>query len=254
MKHSGVFIVVCLLLFRWYQRLWLESLEHRNTSFKSITIPSATTLQILVIRLFVKQIVEAKTKGNIKAPHYWPFAREIYRSRTFSPIPSEKARNAERNPMTRWRHEMETFSGLLAFRAGNSLVVGKFPSQRPVTRSFDIFFDLHLNKRLSKQPGRCWFETPSVTPMPWRYLLSKSHAMNIMLHWVFAKMHLYSIPIHTILCILGVHEYVYNTRLCVYLKVNYWLSGLYFHCISCGYSALTIYVHWPSDFYFNQLF
>ena len=31
----------------------------------------------------------------------------------------------------------------------------------PVTRSFDVFFDLHLNKRLSKQPWGCWFGTPS---------------------------------------------------------------------------------------------
>ena len=29
---------------------------------------------------------------------------------------------------------------------------GDFPTQRPVTRSFDVFFDLRLNKRLSKQP------------------------------------------------------------------------------------------------------
>ena len=28
---------------------------------------------------------------------------------------------------------------------------GEFPSQRPVTRSFGVFFDLRLNKRLSKQ-------------------------------------------------------------------------------------------------------
>ena len=28
---------------------------------------------------------------------------------------------------------------------------GEFPTQRPVTRSFDVFFDLRLNKRLSKQ-------------------------------------------------------------------------------------------------------
>ena len=35
--------------------------------------------------------------------------------------------------------------------AGNSPVTGGFPSQRPVTRSFDVFFDLRLNKRLSKQ-------------------------------------------------------------------------------------------------------
>ena len=40
---------------------------------------------------------------------------------------------------------------LLALCAGNSLVIGEFPAQRPVTRSFDVFFDLCLNKRLSKQ-------------------------------------------------------------------------------------------------------
>ena len=50
---------------------------------------------------------------------------------------------------------METFYALLAPFAGNSPVTGDFPSQRPVTRSFDVFFYLHLNKRLSKQ-----IETP----------------------------------------------------------------------------------------------
>ena len=43
-----------------------------------------------------------------------------------------------------WRHQMETFSALLALCAGNSPVTGEFPSQRPVTRSFDVFFDLCL--------------------------------------------------------------------------------------------------------------
>ena len=38
---------------------------------------------------------------------------------------------------------------------------GEFPTQRPVTRSFDVFFDLRLNKQLSKQPWGWWFETPS---------------------------------------------------------------------------------------------
>ena len=41
---------------------------------------------------------------------------------------------------------METFSALLAICAGNSPVTGEFPAQRPVTRSFDVFFDLCLNK------------------------------------------------------------------------------------------------------------
>ena len=45
--------------------------------------------------------------------------------------------------------------------AGNSTVTGEFPSRRPVTRSFDVFFDLRLNKRLSKQSRRRWLETTS---------------------------------------------------------------------------------------------
>ena len=53
---------------------------------------------------------------------------------------------------------METFSALLDFFAEKSPVTGEFPakkasnefrSQRPVTRSFDAFFDLRLNKWLS---------------------------------------------------------------------------------------------------------
>ena len=35
---------------------------------------------------------------------------------------------------------METFSALLAICTGNSPVPGEFPAQRPVTRSFDVFF------------------------------------------------------------------------------------------------------------------
>ena len=50
-----------------------------------------------------------------------------------------------------WRHQMETFSVSLDLCAGYSLVTGEFPSQRPVTRSFDVVFGLPLNKRLSKQ-------------------------------------------------------------------------------------------------------
>ena len=66
-----------------------------------------------------------------------------------------------------WRHQMETFSALQAICAGNSPVTGEFPAQRPVTRSFDVFWDLRLNKRLSKQWCGWWFETPSL-PL-WRH-------------------------------------------------------------------------------------
>ena len=60
-----------------------------------------------------------------------------------------------------WRHQMKTFSPLLAICAGNSPVTGEFPTQRPVTRSFDVFFDLRLNKRVNKQSYGWWFETLS---------------------------------------------------------------------------------------------
>ena len=43
----------------------------------------------------------------------------------------------------------------------NPPVTDGAPSQRPVTRSFDVSFDLRLNKRLSKLSRRRWIETPS---------------------------------------------------------------------------------------------
>ena len=56
---------------------------------------------------------------------------------------------------------MKTCSALLALCAGYSPASGEFPTQRPVTQSFDVFFDLCLNKRLNKQSWGWWFETPS---------------------------------------------------------------------------------------------
>ena len=55
---------------------------------------------------------------------------------------------------------METFSALLALCVGNSTVTGEIPSQRSVTHIFDIFFDLCLNKWLSKHSLHQWFEMP----------------------------------------------------------------------------------------------
>ena len=61
----------------------------------------------------------------------------------------------------------ENISALLAIYVGNSPVTGEFPTQRLVTRRFDVFFDLRLNKRLSKPWWGWWFETPS-RPL-WRH-------------------------------------------------------------------------------------
>ena len=74
---------------------------------------------------------------------------------------NELAPDTTRLQKTWWRHQMETFSALLAICEENSPVPGEFPTQRPVTRSFDVFFDLHPNNRLSKQWWGWWFETLS---------------------------------------------------------------------------------------------
>ena len=67
---------------------------------------------------------------------------------------------------------MVTFSALLVICAGTSSVTGEFPAQRLMTRSFDVFFDLHLNKRLSKQSWGWWFETKSRPS--WRHCIEIS--------------------------------------------------------------------------------
>ena len=67
---------------------------------------------------------------------------------------------------------------------------GEFPTQRPVTRSFDVYFDLRLNKRLSKQSWGWWFETLSRSL--WRhrnalkiicYVVAAKTSANTLTHW-----------------------------------------------------------------------
>ena len=84
--------------------------------------------------------------------HQWPFLHKV---------PVMRSLDAQL-----WYGVMMTSSNGNIFRlpaicAGNSPLTGEFPAQRPVTRSFDVFFDLRLNKRLSKQSWGWWFETPS---------------------------------------------------------------------------------------------
>ena len=67
--------------------------------------------------------------------------------------------------MTRIKHDDVTkwkyFPRYWPFVAGNSPITGEFPAQRPMTRNFDVSFDLCLNKRLSKQWWGWWSETQS---------------------------------------------------------------------------------------------
>ena len=76
-----------------------------------------------------------------------------------------------------WRHQIETFSALLAPCAGNSMVTGEFPSQSPATRSFDVCFNLRRNKWLSQHARHLWFETPSRSL--WRYCNVKGYCQLV---------------------------------------------------------------------------
>ena len=74
---------------------------------------------------------------------------------------------------------MATFSVLLALGAGNSSVAGEFTTQRPVTQSCDVFFDLRLNTRLSKQWWgwylRCHHNHHDVTVMSSQHTRESNH-------------------------------------------------------------------------------
>ena len=60
---------------------------------------------------------------------------------------------------------------------------GEFPAQRPVTRSFDVYFDLRPNKRLSKQSWGWWFEKPSCSL--WRHRNAYMHGLFTSLRTIF---------------------------------------------------------------------
>ena len=89
-----------------------------------------------------------------------------------------------------WRYQMKPFSALLALCVGNSPVTGEFPAQRPVTWSFNVFFDPRLNKQLSKQLWGWSFEMP--LRQLWRHCNVLSDALQTPL---LARPHHYKWPI-----------------------------------------------------------
>ena len=73
---------------------------------------------------------------------------------------------------TKWEPSLALLSVIMASSNGSIFRIpgplcgeftgnGEFPAQRPVTRSFHVFFDLRLNKWMSKQSRGWWFEMPS---------------------------------------------------------------------------------------------
>ena len=106
-----------------------------------------------------------------------------------------------------WRHQMKKKSALQTLCVGNSPVTGEFPSQKPVTRSFGVFFDLRLNEGLSKQSLGWWFET-SLRPL-WR------HCNNCVRHqdrWALNYLQNAS------------YENARHQFICIYIHIGIWNS------------------------------
>ena len=131
------------------------------------------------------------------SPHKGPVTREML---TFDDV-IIKIYVADWRRFPKFQWSMMTSSNGNIFRVTGPLCGeftghGEFPTQRPVTRSFDVFFDLRLNKRLSKQPWGWWFETPSLSS--WRHCNgtdldglivtpdSKVHGTNMRPTWVLS--------------------------------------------------------------------
>ena len=145
-------ILYCMALF--------ASCKNRTPYCSTVTWLS-WCLKTTATPLFLQQLVHANNRENIVSSHCWTFVMGVSTNDQWIPLAGRIGASAW------WRHQMETFSALLAICAGNSPVPGELPTQRPVTRSFDVYFDLRPNKWLSKQSWGWWFETLSCSL--WRH-------------------------------------------------------------------------------------
>ena len=138
--------------------------------------------------------------------HRWiPIQRPVTQSfdaffdlRLNNRLSKQSSRRFETPSRSSWCHcnEMTDSSVMMTSSNGNIFRVtghlcgeftgpGELPAQRPVTRSFDVFFDLSLNKRLSKQSRGWWFETQS-RPL-WRLCNGDKETNGFPSYWYVSK-------------------------------------------------------------------
>ena len=138
-----------LVLFSSSKSYWMRS---RDDILMLATVHDDTWNMLNMQRTHKPKLEEMGLFGHPRRRDFSEFQIKIQSiSQTinaFENIISKNGRHFVLTTMPWWRHQRETFSALLAFCAGNSPVTGEFPSQRPVTRGFGIFFDLRLNKGL----------------------------------------------------------------------------------------------------------
>ena len=109
-----------------------------------------------ISKLRVTGLCVGNSPGPVNSPHTWPVTRKCFHLMTSSCVLTACSVSG----LSDLRRIKLPGKWLIKFYSDQILVTGEFASQRPVTRNFDVFFDLHLNKRLSKQSRRRWFGTP----------------------------------------------------------------------------------------------
>ena len=137
----------------------------------------------LLIVIFVSK------RGSFIQREYWVKKKTLnshWNSRWCLTCKYETAwRSTNHDDVTKWKHFLCCWP-LWGESTGHRWI----PPQRPVARSCDVFFDLRLNKRLSKQSRRQWFETPSHSL--WRHcnvLLYSQYKKTIVTHYDLIEVH-----------------------------------------------------------------
>ena len=116
------------------------------------------------------------------------------------------------------------FSALLAHCDGNPPATSWFPLQRPVTRSFDVFFNLRLNKRLSKQSGDLWRHLAyyNVTVMECECVAYKTRLHDIHLNdavFIVLLLMIYCCWLHFVLFAFAKYVVLFDRSLPVFLAI-----------------------------------
>ena len=113
--------------------------------------PEVAWIVVWIVWLIQLKHMSLRLLENVKYSNSWQFVKSKLTFPAWISINAHTTSISVSIISTWWRHQMETLSALLAICAGNSPVPGEFPTQRLVTRSFDVYFDLRPDKRLGKQ-------------------------------------------------------------------------------------------------------
>ena len=168
MSFPSWFVAIYYELVNWrisYRVIWVNQSQNPTTTSQGTTIPFAFVIVYNACLTFAYIDRHWKPQIAIMPPLSSLLALKVVFMTTSDASGEDK--------WARWCHQMETFSRYWPFVR----VTGEFPSQRHVTRSFEVFFALRLNKRLSKQPRRQWFQTPSRSL--WRHCNGRHPGISI---------------------------------------------------------------------------